>query len=100
MIQVWRRIIQYEGKTFKTKTGIIFSYKIRDEKIIPQYHVNWNQNRTSEIYGEGFKIKKSHIQDALRRVPVKNTIELNDIVPRPTHLWGILNDKRISKDDW
>ena len=93
--QVWAQILKHEGKFFKTKKGLIFSYKIKNEAIIPQYHVNWDPNKTSEIYGEGFRIKKSDVEKAVKRTPTKKVTDLNDIVVRPTHLWGILNDPRI-----
>ena len=94
--RVWSRIIKNEGKLFKTKTGVIFSYRIYKNKIIvPQYLANWGKKPDLRVYGEGIGIKKSQVGLALQIVPVSGPTDLRYIVFRPSHLWGILHDERI-----
>jgi len=99
--RVWSRIIKNEGKLFKTKTGVVFSYRIYKNKIIvPQYLANWGKKPDLRVYGEGIGIKKSQVGLALQIVPVSGPTDLRYIVFRPSHLWGILHDERISNGDW
>ena len=85
IVEVWSRIKEHEGDTFKTITGLEFSYSIDGDSIIPS-RTDWN-------------IPKSHVEKLLERVPFKDTTEIQDVMG-PSYLWGILNDKRISNGDW
>ena len=85
IIEVWSRIKEHEGETFKTITGLKFSYSIDGDSIIPS-RTDWN-------------IPKSHVGKSLERVPLKDTTEIQDLMG-PSYLWGILNDDRISNGDW
>ena len=85
IIEVWSRIQQHEGETFKTITGKEFSYSIHGAVINPS-RTDWN-------------ITKSHVEKSLERVPLKDTTEIQDLMG-PSYLWGILNDERISNGDW
>ena len=85
IIEVWSRIKEHEGDTFKTITGLEFSYSIDGDSIIPS-RTDWN-------------IPKSHVGKSLERVPLKDTTEIKDLMG-PSYLWGILNDERISSGDW
>ena len=85
IIEVWSRIKEHEGDTFKTITGLEFSYSIDGDSIIPS-RTDWN-------------IPKSHVGKSLERVPLKDTTEIQDLMG-PSYLWGILNDDRISNGDW
>ena len=109
--EVWSRIIKNEGKLFKTKTGVIFSYRITKYKksIMPQYRLQHrlkNSGPEFPIIGESRYINKTLIKDALDIVPVigptylKRYLDLQSLDTAQTHLWGILHDKRISKGDW
>tara|TARA_B100000953_G_scaffold6995_1_gene6312 strand:- start:21 stop:293 length:273 start_codon:yes stop_codon:yes gene_type:complete len=87
IIEVWSRIKEHEGDTFKTITGLEFSYSIDGDNIIssrPETDTN---------------IPKSHVEKSLERVPLKDTTEIQDLMG-PSYLWGILNDERISSGDW
>ena len=102
---VWHRIIENVEKTMKTKTGVIFSYRIKGDKIIPQYHLNLdkttkNPDLAGKKYGEGVPIKKSQVREAFVRVPIEGPTQIKDIIFRPEHLWAILHDPRISGGDW
>ena len=115
--RVWSRIIKNEGKLFKTKTGVVFSYRITKTKksIIPQRRKNWRKDDSKPkgliekfpVYGEGDSISKTLVREALDIVPTEGPTELKilmgkrtDITPWITHLWGILHDYRISKGVW
>ena len=99
--EIWSRIRKNQGKSFKTKTGKKFSYKVKDEKIEPAYIIM--KNKKDVVYGYGPPINKLHVEEAywrIRRGSAPNVTDLSDIVYWPTHLWGILHDKRISKGEW
>ena len=120
--EVWSRIIKNEGKLFKTKTGVVFSYRITKYKksIMPQYRLQHRLKNSAEriefsiyssteefpIIGESRYISKTLIKNALDIVPVirpidlKRYLDLQSLDTAQTHLWGILHDKRISKGDW
>ena len=120
--EVWSRIIKNEGKLFKTKTGVVFSYRITKYKksIMPQWRLQHRLKNSAErikfsiyssteefpIIGESRYISKTLIKDALDIVPVirpidlKRYLDLQSLDTAHTHLWGILNDERISNGDW
>ena len=109
--EVWSRIIKNEGKLFKTKTGVVFSYRITKYKksIMPQYHLQHrlkNSGPEFPIIGESRYISKTLIKNALDIVPVirpidlKRYLDLQSLDTAQTHLWGILHDERISDGDW
>ena len=120
--EVWSRIIKNEGKLFKTKTGVVFSYRITKYKksIMPQWRLQHRLKNSAErikfsiyssteefpIIGESRYISKTLIKDALDIVPttgpidLKRYLDLQSLDTAQTHLWGILHDKRISKGDW
>ena len=100
---LWHRIVENVGKIMKTKTGIVFSYRIKGDKIIPQYHLKLthsNPDLAGKKYGEGIPIKKSQVREAFVRVPIKGPTQIKDIAFRPEHLWAILHDPRISDGNW
>jgi hypothetical protein len=109
--EVWSRIIKNEGKLFKTKTNVVFSYRVTKYKksIMPQYRLQSrlkNSGPEFPIIGESRYIGKTLIKAALEIFPTKGPMELKRLLDvqsldtAPTHLWGILNDKRISKGEW
>ena len=109
--EVWSRIIKNEGKLFKTKTGVVFSYRITNngKSIMPQYrlqHQRQNSGQKFPVYSEGRYIANTLVERALDIVPtagpteLKILLDLQDLDTTKTHLWGILHDERISKGDW
>ena len=120
--EVWSRIIKNEGKLFKTKTNVVFSYRITKFKksIMPQYRLQHRLKNSAErikfsiyssteefpIIGESRYISKTLIKNALDIVPVirpidlKRYLDLQSLDTAHTHLWGILHDERISDGDW
>ena len=108
--KIWNQIIKNEGKLIKTKTGVVFSYRITKYKksIMPQYHLQHHLNNSGPkfpIIGESRYINKTLIKNALDVFPTKGPMELKRLLDlqsldtAATHLWGILNDPRISKDN-
>lgn len=77
----WLKILQNEGQTFKTITGLDFTYTMDKETLVP--------SRTD------YNIPKSEIQKAFDLLPLKCPGEINDIVRGPAYVWAILNDQRI-----
>ena len=109
--EVWSRIIKNEGKLFKTKTGVVFSYRITNngKSIMPQYrlqHQRQNSGQKFPVYSEGRYIANTLVERALDIVPtagpteLKILLDLQDLDTTKTHLWGILHDERISNGDW
>ena len=105
--RVWSRIIKNEEKLFKTKTGVVFSYRITNngKSIMPQYRLQ-NSGPEFPVYSEGRYITNTLVERALDVVPtagpteLKILLDLQDLDTTKTHLWGILHDERISKGDW
>ena len=101
--KIWNKIIKNEGKLMKTKTGNVFSYKITKYKtsIIPMWH--FQKPPKFPKAGPTRYISKNLIRNALDVFPTKGPIALKKLLnlysmdTAATHLWGILNDKRISK---
>jgi hypothetical protein len=77
--EVWRRIVQHEGETFYTKTGLPFTYQVRGSAVYP--------SRTRQ------RIPKEDFKKAYERWLVKGPGELNQIVRGPSYVWAIL--KRV-----
>jgi hypothetical protein len=84
---IWKRIIDHEGETFHTKTGLPFKYKIIDAfTVIP--------NRT------GYPLHRSNFEKAYRLAPLKGPGEINEIVRGPAYVWAVLHDPRIRQRDY
>ncbi|MGQ4834410.1 MAG: hypothetical protein ACP6IS_11015 [Candidatus Asgardarchaeia archaeon] len=84
--EIWRRIREYEGEQFYTKTGLPFRYKIVGDTLIP--------DRT------GYPLHISNFRKAYELVPIEGPGEINYLVRGPAYVWAILHDERISKGDW
>ena len=105
--EVWSRIIKNEGKLMKTKRGVVFSYRTTKYKksIMPQLRLQ-NSGPKFPVYSEGRYITNTLVERALDIVPVvgptelKILLEMQSLDTSHRHLWGILNDERISKGDW
>jgi len=85
--EVWGKIESHEGKTFRTKRGLDFTYEIDGNSIIPI-----RDGRTV------YMISKRDVEEAFSRLPLKGPGEISKLVRGPTYIWAILNDKRISLD--
>jgi hypothetical protein len=85
-VQVWDRIVAREGDTFKTKTGLAFTYKISGDGFLP--------SRTQ------YRITKSDFETAYAVVPLPGPGAINSIVRGPAYVWAVLHDSRISEGQW
>ena len=116
---IWNRIVKNQGKTMQTKRGVVFSYRVKKNSIIPQYLMKYNEANKDSRYGiisndtgsEKFVIyaEDKAISEKLLRTAtesffdvegpteLKRYLGINNFDSRITHLWGILNDKRILK---
>ena len=77
--EVWRRIILHAGETFYTKTGIPFSYHIRNDYIILE-----NTNRT---------IPRKQVDEAIS-IQSNKVTDYNKYQGYP-YLFGLIHDSRI-----
>ena len=84
--KVWARVVAYSGKSFKTKTGLPFTYEVRGRLLRPSRTDYW--------------ISVADVERAYRLVPLSGPGAINDIVRGPSYLWGILHDERISLGEW
>lgn len=78
---VWTRIMNSQGNTFKTKTGLKFTYEILAGYLIT--------SRTK------YKLRKEDFKRAFDLLPLGGPGEINNIVRGPAYVWAILNDTRI-----
>lgn len=88
---VWKRIQEHEGEIFKTKRGISFTYTVKEDMIIP--HPEKASKR--HYFDEVMRFKKTHVEKAITRIPIKSYNELRDFLGIPTWLYAILTDTRI-----
>ncbi|MBN1072093.1 hypothetical protein DVV81_13090 [Clostridium botulinum] len=82
---IWKRIKENEGEIFQQIRGGEFSYKINGKCLY--------LSRTNH------SISKATLGEALKKVPLANTVPLQNL-HAPSYLYAILMDKRIRKKDW
>ena len=78
--QVWSRIEQHAGQTFRQKRGARFTYRVRSDMVTP--------DRTN------YSFPKSQFRKAFDRMPVDGPGELQDL-RGPSYLYAILTDPRV-----
>lgn len=76
---VWEKIVQYAGDEFYTKTGIPFTYHIRNDYIVLE-----NTNRT---------ISRQQVEEALN-IQSEKVSDYNKFQGY-AYLFGIIHDSRI-----
>lgn len=84
--EIWIRIVNHEGETFHTITGLEFTYKIDGEGFYP--------SRTH------YRISKTDFRKAYQMVPIDGPGMINEIVRGPAYTWAVLHDQRISLGEW
>ena len=84
--EIWKRIIAYEGKEFRTISNLPFTYTINGNSLCP--------SRTE------YNISKSDFAKAYELVPISGPGEITKLVRGPAYIWGILHDERISNNEW
>ena len=82
---VWRRIVHHSGETFYQIRGKPFTYRAR--------------GRTIYLDTTNRMISRTAIEKALRRVPLRSTVPVQDL-SAPSYIYGILMDDRIRRGDW
>lgn len=82
---VWRRIVNHSGQTFHQIRGKPFTYRAR--------------GRTIYLDTTNRMISRTAIDKALKRVPLENTVTVQDL-SAPSYVYGILMDDRIRGRDW
>ena len=78
---VWNRIAACAGSSFRTKTGLPFTYVLQENALIP--------DRT------GYALSKSDFLKAWLRMPLNGPGEINRLVRGPSYIYAILTDPRI-----
>jgi predicted nucleotide-binding protein len=84
--EVWQRIVDLQGETFNTVTGLPFEYVIDREALIP--------SRTD------YRLSRGNFEKAFARVPIGQPREINNDVRGPSYVWAILHDPRVSSGRW
>jgi len=82
---VWSRIEAVAGQKFRQIRGGEFTFKV--------YSAHLSPNRTNQ------NIPKSHFAEALRLVPLQNTVPLQHL-RGPSYIFAVLMDGRIRQSDW
>ena len=87
--QVWPRIEQHAGSEFKTRTGLVFTYRV--------------PGRFLRVTRDGREINRSlsrtNFAKALERMPTEHPSDLKDR-QGSAYTWGVLMDPRIRLEDW
>jgi hypothetical protein len=81
---VWKRIIELEGETFYTATGLPFTYKVINDHQIKPYRDGKSR----------WTISKALIEKAMEQ-PRWNGTEFNKTIVASSYVAGILNDRRL-----
>ncbi|HJQ94232.1 MAG TPA: hypothetical protein VJ935_00800 [Acidimicrobiia bacterium] len=82
---VWRRIVAHSEQEFHQLSGKPFTYDAR--------------GRTIYLHTTNRHISRTAIEKALERVPLRNTVAVQDL-SAPSYIYGILMDPRIRSGDW
>ena len=81
---VWERIVELEGETFYTATGLLFTYKVLNDHTIKPYRDGKSR----------WSISKALIKKAME-MPMWGGTEFNKTIIASSYVAGILNDERI-----
>ena len=82
---VWPRIVRHSGHTFHQLRCKPFTYEAR--------------GRTIYLETTNRMISRTAIEKALERVPLENTVAVQDL-SAPSYIYGILMDPRVRAGDW
>jgi hypothetical protein len=84
--EAWRRVTEYAGAIFYTKTGYPFTYTVEDDAV--------KTSRTS------YTLYRDQFEKAYNLAPVKGPGEYTNLVRGPSYIWAILHDERIRRKQW
>lgn len=82
--ELWNKIVELEGETFYTATGLEFTYVVLDDHQIQPYR----NGKTR------WKLSK-HVFDKALKFPKYSGSEFNNAIIGSSYVGGILNDDRI-----
>lgn len=80
---VWSRIKNNAGTNFYTKTGLLFTYRIANDCVVP--------DRTN------YPLAKSNFEKAFAVENLTGPGKINNLVRGPAYVYAILTDSRIMK---
>jgi hypothetical protein len=83
---VWQRIVACQGKTFETKTGLPFTYKVSGESL--------KSSRANQL------LPKSDLERAYTMVPFEGPGDISKELRGPAYIWAVLHDRRIRQNQW
>lgn len=86
---VWRRVIEHQGKPFRTATGLPFTFQAEGAGM-------WFFREGKRIER---KLSRKQFEIALSRCPLTSTTEIKDLIDYP-YLYGVLMDRRIRDQAW
>jgi hypothetical protein len=82
---LWVKLQAHEGETFRTVTGLPFTYRMGNEFLIPiRNAVPVKQSLTKENFAR-----------ALGLLPFNSPGEINNIIRGPAYVYALLHDLRI-----
>ncbi len=82
--ELWKRIVELEGETFYTATGLAFSYEVIDDHRIQPYRD-----------GKTRWVLSKHVFDRALKFPKYSGADFNNSIIGSSYVAGILKDERI-----
>ena len=79
--QIWKNIEDCEGEIFSTRTGLPFTYRIINGKVVP--------DRTN------YPLARSQFEKAAAVPDLQGPGQINSLVRGPAYVFAILTDPRI-----
>ncbi len=86
---VWARIERNAGQTFKTATGLVFTYRVPGQFL----------RVTRDGQEVNRALSRTNFAHALASMPAGKPSDLKDR-QGSAYTWGILMDARIRQSDW
>ncbi len=84
--ELWNKIVELEGETFYTATGLEFTYEVIDDHRIQPYR-----------NGKTRWVLSKNLFDKAMKFPKYSGSEFSNAIIGSSYVAGILNDKRIRK---
>lgn len=80
--EFWKKIIEHEGETFYTVTGLEFTYKLVSENAICTNRTHYN-------------LTKSNFEKALSLCPISKPGDISQKVRGGSYVYSLIDDKRM-----
>jgi len=81
---IWNKIIDNSGKSFRTIKNKEFTYKVIDNILIPI-------RNNKDI----FKLTKNNFEKAYQQIQIEGPSKFEKDIMGSSYVWAIFNDKRI-----